>query len=434
MAHRQPRRAATQSKETRNSAAAQSVVVRKSMKRMLGWCLVGGGLYLASGLLFPVSLWYEFGGAGYGSQLPDGSTKLAGGFVDYARLYPHIVLYPLCWFLFATANLAAALHAISKHADSASRPRLWRISLYLPLALFAVIACLGAIFEGRNQNMMLFEISAAAQKEPVTSATNDIPEKFQHYSIADIALLPILSPNPQQKSDKVTELRTAEASLARQKIFGWDDTWDKQQDRLSFSRPLYLLTFAGMVWAMFSLLLCCGLVAAIPQDRPERLQGSLATIGAIVAIFLWLPHRIYYNAGTKAVLFPPDKTDIFNFWIPNTLSERGITGTEAVPLFFLLIAVFFISVVIFKISDTTVNRVMLVLNVFGFVGALILSSLDPKSFGIAVGLNGNWTRFTVVSCLLLVLFIVYFVYAVNQGEASSAQRSKEDSAPAKPKP
>jgi uncharacterized membrane protein len=172
---------------------------------------------------------------------------------------------------------------------------------------------------------------------------------------------------------------------------------------------------------MFAMLLCCGLVAAIPQGTPARRQASLGTIGAIIAIFLWLPHRIYYNAGTKAVLFPPDKTDIFNFWIPNALSERGITGTEAVPLFFLLIASFMMAVVIFKISDTIVNRVSLLVNVFGFVGALIWSSLDPKSFGIAVGLNGNWARFTVVSGLLLVLFIVYFVYAVNQGEAPSAQ-------------
>jgi hypothetical protein len=296
------------------------------------------------------------------------------------------------------------------------------MSLYLPLALFAVIACLGAIFEGRNQNMMLFEISPAAQKEPVTSATSDIPEEFKHYSIAAIALLPTLSPN----GEKAAELRTAEASLARQKLFAWDDTWSKQQDKLSFSRPFYLVTFAGMVWAMFAMLLCCGLVAAIPQGAAARRQALLGTIGAIIGIFLWLPHRIYYNAGTKAVVFPPDKTDVFNFWIPNALSEHGITGTEAVPLFFLLIAAVMIAVVIFKISDTTINRVTLLVNVFWFVGALIWSSLDPKSFGIAVGLNGNWARFTVVSGLLLVLFIVYFVYAVNQGEAPSAQAGGED--------
>jgi hypothetical protein len=337
-----------------------------------------------------------------------------------------MILYPLCWFIFATANLAAALHAIDKHADSRSRPRLWRMSLYLPLALFAVIACLGAIFEGRNQNMMLFEISPAAQKEPVTSATSDIPEKFKHYTIAEIVLLPVLSPNGEKTAEKAAELRTTESSLARQKIFAWDETWSKQQAKLSFSRPFYLVTFAGMVWAMFTMLLCCGLVAAIPPGTPARRQAMLATIGAIIAIFLWLPHRIYYNAGTKGVVFPPDKTDIFNFWIPNALSERGLTGTEAVPLFFLLIASFMIAVVIFKISDTTVNRVSLLLNVFGFVGALIWSSLDPKSFGIAVGLNGNWARFTVVSGILLVLFIVYFVYAVNQGEVPSAQTGGGD--------
>jgi hypothetical protein len=282
------------------------------------------------------------------------------------------------------------------------------------------MAWLGAVFEGRNQNMMLFEISPAAQKDSVTSATDDIPEKFKHYTIADMALLPILSPTGQKTAEKPPELRTAEASLTRQKLFAWDETWSKQQDKLSFSRPFYLLTFAGMVWAMFTMLLCCGLVAAIPQGAAARRQALFGTIGAIIGILLWLPHRIYYNASTKAVLFPPDKTDVFNFWIPTALSERGITGTEAAPIFFLLIASALIAVVIFKVSDTTVNRVSLLVNVFWFVGALIWSSLDPKSFGIAVGLNGNWARFTVVSCLLLVLFIVYFVYAVNQGEVSSA--------------
>jgi hypothetical protein len=396
------------------------------MKRMTCWCLVGVGLYLASGLLFPISLWHEFQCAGFGSRLPDGSTQLAGGLEDYARLYPHMVLYPLCWFIFATANLAAALHAIDKHGDSRSRPRVWRLSLYLPLALFVVISCLGAHFEGQNQNMMLFEISPAAQKELVASARNDIPENFKKYTIAEVVLLPVLSSVEEKLPEKVAELKTVEASLAREKIFAWDETWSKHRDRLSSCRPFYLLTFAGMVWAMFAMLLCCGLLATIPQEAPARRQALFGTIGAIVAIFLWLPHRIYYNAGTKAVLFPLDKKDLFNFWIPNALSSHGVTETEAVPLLLLLIAAFVIAIVIFKIPERVVRRLTLIFEVFGFLGVVIWSSLDPKSFGIAVGLNGNWARFTVVSGILLVLFVVYFVYTVNQPDKALPVKCEDE--------
>ena len=397
------------------------------MKRMIWWCLVGVGLYLASGLLFPIALWHEFDCAAYGSRLLDGSTKSAAGLVDYARLYPHMVLYPLCWFIFAAAHLAAALHAIDKHGDSRRRPRVWRLSLYLPLALFAGLAWLGAIFEGQNQNMMLFEISPAAQRELVTSVTRDVPDKFSRYTIAEMALLPVLSPKGEGVPKEVAELRTPEASAARQKIFEWDDTWSKQQDRLSVSRKFYLLTFAGMVWAMFAMLLCCGLLAAIPQEAPARRQALFGTIGAIVGIVLWLPHRIYYNAGTKAVLFPPDKRDLFNFWIPDAFSEHGVTQTEAVPLLLFLIASFVIVIVVLKLPDITIKRISLVLKVFGFLGVIIWSSLDPKSFGVAVGLNGNWARFTVVTGILLVLFVVYFVYTVNQGdEAPLVQREKNE--------
>jgi hypothetical protein len=387
---------------------------------------MGVGLYIAAGALFPISLWHEFDCAGYGSRLPDGSVKSVGGLADYARLYPHMVLYPLCWFVFAAAHLAAALHAIDKHGDSRRRPKVWRMSLYFPLVLFAVIACLGAKFEGQNQNMMLFEISPAAQGQLVTTATADIPEQFKRYTIAEVALLPILSPKGSAL-ETVAELKTSEASAARQRIFEWDETWNKQQDRLSSSRKFYLLTFAGMVWAMFSMLLCCGLLAAIPQDAPARRQAVFGTIGAIVGIVLWLPHRIYYNAGTKAVLFPPDKRDLFNFWIPDALSQHGITQTEAVPLLLFLIASFVIVVVVFKLPDIILRRVSLVLKVFGFLGVILWSSLDPTSFGVAVGLNGNWARFTVVSGILLVLFVVYFVYTVNQGdEVPSLQREKGD--------
>jgi hypothetical protein len=339
-----------------------------------------------------------------------------------------MVLYPLCWFIFAIANLAVALYTLDKHGKARSRPRVWRASLYLPLALFTLLAWLGAVFEGQNPTMMLFEISPAAQKELVASLTNDVPEKFKQYTIAEIALLPVLAPENERLSLRAADLQTAEASTARRKILGWDETWRKQQDKLSSSRPFYLVTFAGIAWAVLAMLLCVFLVASMPREAPGRRRAVLATAGAILGIILWLPHRIYYNMVTKAVLFPPDRENIFNFWIPKVLSDHGITETEAIPLLFFLIASFVMVVVILKVdTDKVMKRVSQILKVFGLTGAVVWSSVHPKSFGAAVGLNGNWARFTLVSCLLLILFVVYFVYTVNQGdEAASVQRTDDD--------
>lgn len=396
------------------------------MKRVLRWSLVGVVLYLASGLLFPAAVWHEFQWAGWGSQLPDGGNKLSAGLVDYARLYPHMILYPLFWFISAAAYLAVALHRIEKYAESSGHPRRWCWSLYFALAVFAVISGVLATLEGQNPDMLLFEISPAAQKELVSAVTNNVPAKFGQYSVAEMTLLPILSPKGKAAPEKVAELKTPEASVARQNILGWDETWSKRQEQLSSCRKFYLWTFAGMAWAVQAMFLCVGLVAAMRRDASERWPALLATIGAIVAIFLWLPHRIYYNVSTKAVLFPPDNKDVFNFHLPEVFREHGITDTEGIPILLFLIASLVVVLVIFKLPEKTARRLALAFKILTFAGALLWSFVSPEGFGKAIGLDGNLPRFIVITCLLLLLSIVYFVYTINQPDVAPSQRGSED--------
>jgi hypothetical protein len=396
------------------------------MKRFVTWSLFALILYLLGGVLFPISLWREFGSAAYGSTVPDGNLKAAAGFTDYARLYPQMILYPLCWFLPAVINLAFALNAIDQYA--AERSHLRRLTFYLILGLFAIFACVAGIVEGTNPGLLLFEISPPGQQESVasvlhsipngtgeTAISDEIPESLLQGSIAHLVLAQtLLEKTRASEHSKVEAESHTNLKKLNERIFAWDGVWQNRRDKLSDSRPLYQVSVATIVWTMLGIYLCTFVVAAMPPG-PKRQPALLGTLGAAVAMLLWFPSRMYYNALTRDALFDEQKNR-FNLWIPAFLRKVGLTATDAIPLLLFIICAAVIIVLILKFNvEKLINRITYLLGICGLSGAVIWAFLDPQKFGPAVGLDGNWPRFAVITCLLLAVFAAYFIFSIFSG-------------------
>lgn len=369
------------------------------MKRTGLWITVSASAYLCVGVLLPIALWMEFGTGGLG----DGQEH--AGLVDYAKLYPHMVLYPLCWSLFAFANLALAFATIDGHGDLRGNARLWRASFLAPLILFALFAAFSAYVDSQNPQMMLFEIGEAAQAEPVSTYLED--------SVApDVTVARIVMEGvAENDADK------ASAKGLRAELFSWEETWKSHQDDLSRSRGFYLLSFAGIVWAMLATVLCAAFAALMPQKSIDRRKTIRASIGAAAGLMLWFPHRIYYNSEVRNKLFDPRPGDFANP-IPSTLEKFGLTASEAIPLFFVIIFSFVAIVIALKKDPRALlKKAGEWLALLGVSAATLWTAVDAKTFGDAIGVtDGNWIRLIIATMILMILFVLYGLFFLHEPE------------------
>lgn len=377
------------------------------MKTNIFWIGLFVVIFMVVGLAFPYMLWKEFGWTAFDTPMPQGGTKGFAGLSDYMRLYPHMVIYPACWSFFTFLNLGIGFSAISSYSHQTKRPIAWHATLLVAFLIFAAISAAAAVFESRNPAMMLFELSKETQQKPIGEVVNNTDTQVGQATFAESVFRTI--DTSQDPIDFFVP------QPIREQAFNWKKTWKSKFELLSDSRPYYIVTFAGLIWAALTVVLSA-VIAAVLHKGVARRRLVTTAIGAAIGLCLWFPHRVYYNRTVKAKMF--GKLDnSFDFWIPEKL-EKYFTTTESLLL--LIGAVFFfivVAIVLKKDPKSLVRQGLQWLTFFGIGSASLWGILDPQAFGKALGLvNGDWSKLIVFTLMLIFFFTLQWVFTVLQEE------------------
>lgn len=366
--------------------------------------LAGAMLVIVFGLFF--SLFFEFNTVNYFSE---------PSFIYYAKLYPHIILFP--WLI-----LWAAYYTLYKAwCQIRTRPKLWR-QIAGCVALTIIILSI----ELTSNTMMLFEIKDGAEVT-FQPAQSDIDIIQKPTSIAidtsldpDQAIINLLDQIPAlvletstmidrsagtvtiRKSDLETavnnfrqlqanniELTKAESTsyYALMRLGLAFSTW-RGSSFFSISRIFYGVAFSAIVAAVLS--------SAIfwREIGQKYVFNSTKYVRYIIAtqliLITWFPFRAYYNLESKGLIFGND-------------SAAGGLDIIAYPIVLLLL-----TTSIYKSWQFEASYFSGILSLFVVVGTILLGVNFPGVIDSLFGQSSEprtWVLWPVLA--LLVLYMLY---------------------------
>ena len=295
-----------------NDFIAESPLSWRQLIPLMGACFV-----MCSGIF--ISLYFEFNAVTQPGQL---------SYIEYAKLYPHIILFPWIFLWVAYYTLYKAWCQIR------TRPRLWR-QVAVCIALTVVILSI----ELTSDNMMLFELRNNAEVTLQPDRTQIKAIKKVTPNLVDTSLNPsemvrnIFSNIPPTILDTSAiinpELETItihkhdlETALHNFRQVNSTDQELSESERLSYhafmalglaystwrgtwffsvSRVFYSVVFASIVAAVLS----SGIFwREIGQKYVFNSHKFVRYIIATQLILIcWFPFRTYYNLNTKGIIF-----------------------------------------------------------------------------------------------------------------------------------
>ncbi|MFM6375981.1 MAG: CHAT domain-containing protein [Microcystis panniformis] len=350
--------------------------------------IIVGGIIGVFGL--PLSILYEFGW----DQA-----------IFYAKLYPHIILYPLFMFWAALWLIYKSFTQIINRTD-----RGLRLGLLAMLAISVVI--LGIEMSGSN--MFLLELNNTAQARIDLSTLNkntiadiqtipkdilDTRKIFQkdHLVISKAVLEESLSNYIALKDDKqITEEQTKGFHKLMEIGLDYSTTWKEQKNWSSLSRVLYGYTF----WAITFTGLSFFVLWVQNQDFRKFYNQSRYfeyLVFAQVMVVFWIPFRLYYVVKTKNILF-------------------GYTGLQWMkplePFVYLVISILFVFTLCQTIRQQHKYRMLIITITIVLIGVSLwigygLTDILDRTFFLNTPNIGTWILVPILTGLAIYLFLNY---------------------------
>lgn len=357
-----------------------------------------------------VSLYFEFNQTTHFNE---------PSYVYYAKLYPHVILYP--WLF-----LWAAYYTLYKAwCQIRTRPKLWR-QIAGCIALTVVVTG----FELTSNNMMLFELKDHAEVtiKPNEAVVNVIEQASP--SILDNSIEPneavikvirtippmILDTSTIINLDDVTvtvrksDLETAFENFTRlQTVDSADIGIDiSQEERLAYhafmslglaystwqgtgffsvSRIFYSIVFTVIVAAVLTAGIFWREIGQRYVFNPSKYVRYI--IATQLILVTWFPFRTYYNIETKGAIFG-------NLW--------PITGLDIIAYPVVLIL---LTTSIYKSWQLASSYFAGVFSLLVVLGCLLLGIRYPQVVDLLFGLQSNprtWILWPLFSLLVLYMF------------------------------
>ena len=245
---------------------------------------------------FPLSIGIEFGWK---------------TFLFYARLYPHMLLFPFMFFWVALWSVYKSYGQIIIKA---------KLTNQVLIALFASIAVL--LIETSSSNMMLFEFNKSAQSAidfknipaEVQTSIRAIPNELlnlQDSFNGDTLIIGKSNIENALKefiviknSNKLTLEQTTGFNDLIELYLDYPNNWKKQKlwNWWSVSRIFYMLNFWIITFTVITFFILWK-----PSNDATKIFNPIKYINYLVfaqiVILSWIPFRLYYVLETKKTLF-----------------------------------------------------------------------------------------------------------------------------------
>lgn len=229
----------------------------------------------------------------------------------YAKLYPHLVVYPSL-FLWMPLFAAYRAHCMIRVK---TRP-------FVIMTLVTVFFTLGGLFfELTGDRMMLMEFKSDAT---ATIYAQQLPELYFTWrtSKAEISSIPQEIFNPRQAFDtegnltlKKSELEPVIKRLHINNIAGFQgllriatdyDVWRQNTEAFSISRWFYALNFVAIISCGVQILALVATIWFAPDSIFNKNKYLTYVVMCELGILLWVPFQSYSIEHTKSLLFSPE--------------------------------------------------------------------------------------------------------------------------------
>ena len=350
--------------------------------------LIIGGIIGVFGL--PLSILYEFGW-----------DKA----IFYAKLYPHIILYPLFMFWAALWLIYKSFTQIINRTDR---------GLQLGILAMLAISVVLLVIEMSGSNMFLLELNKTAQASIDLSTLNkntiadiqtipkdilDTRKIFQkdHLVISKAILEESLSNYIALKNDnQITEEQAKGFHKLMEIGLDYSTTWKGQKNWSSLSRVLYGYTF----WAITFTGLSFFVLWVQNQDFRKFYNQSRYfeyLVFAQVMVVFWIPFRLYYVVKTKNILF-------------------GYTGLQWMkplePFVYLVISILFVFTLYQTIRQQHKYRMLIITITIVSIGVSLwigygLTDILDRTFFLNTSNIETWILFPILTGLAIYLFLNY---------------------------
>ncbi|MDY7008226.1 MAG: hypothetical protein SWX82_30940 [Cyanobacteriota bacterium] len=343
----------------------------------------------------PLSIIYEFG---------------FKTFLQYAKLYPHMIIYPIC---FLWAAIWGVCQSFSQIINKSINKFKWGIlgMLFVSIALLSV--------EVTSPNMLLFELSPSAQSiidnqvilevsaikgglDSIKEISSEIVDTRDIINEDKIVIRkPILEEALSnylelKKSNKITESQAIGFHNLMYLGLDYKTTWKGGKNWISISRWFYGYTF----WLIIFTILIFFVLWVQVQD-PRKFFNQVKYCEYLVfsqaMILFWIPFRFYYLNEPKNLIFNYKN---LNFWQPLD------------PFVYVTISFLFLSTLDKIIRQKEKNWILIIITVVFIAFNLILGAqteLLSRFFGVNTIDDRMWILLVVFSWLFIYLFSNYLV-------------------------
>jgi hypothetical protein len=320
-------------------------------------------------------------------------------FLWYAKLYPHLIIYPMCAFW-------AVIWSVRKCWEQIINKSTKKLKRGIFIALFISITFL--FIEVTSPNMLLFELSQSARSTLEVSAI-----KGELNSIKEIPLdivntreminedkIIISQPTLDQAlfnylklkdNNKITESQAIGFHNFMYLGLDYKTTWKGRKKWVSISRYFYAYTFWLIV---FTIIIICVLGRQVEDPRKlfnyDKYMKHLVFSQAMM--LLWIPFKLYYVNEPKNLIF----------------HSTNLQGFQPLDLFvFFTISFFSLSTIYYMIKQQKKNwgfiMIIVVLIIFNFILGY-QTELLSKVFGLNTIDERIWIVFAIVIGLCIYLF------------------------------
>jgi hypothetical protein len=323
-------------------------------------------------------------------------------FLLYAKLYPHMIIYQMCFFWAVIWSVCKCWGQIINKSINEFK---WEISA----ALFISIVLL--YVEVTSPNMLLFELSQSARSMIEVSAIKgelnsikEIPlEIVNTRDIINEDKIIINKPTLEQAlfnylklkdNNKITESQVIGFHKFMTLGLDFGITWEGRKKWVSISRWFYAYTF----WlTIFTILIFFVFWAQVQEPRKFFNQNKYMKylVFSQAMTLLWIPFRLYYFNESKNIIF-------------NSNNLLGFQPLDPfVPLTIFILSISPISNIIGKQKK---NWILIIMTPVVTVLTLILGA-QTQLLSLLFGLNTIderiWILFFITTGLCIYLFFNY---------------------------
>ncbi|NEO53037.1 MAG: CHAT domain-containing protein [Okeania sp. SIO3B5] len=336
----------------------------------------------------PLSIIYEFG---------------FETFLQYAKLYPHLIIYPICF-------LWAAIWSVYKCFGQIINKKINQFKWGIPIALFISIIFLHV--EVTSPNILLFELSPSAESEIIgvpaiqnkLNSIKEIPSEIvdiNHIINGDNIIIsqPILEEAlfnylKLKDTNKITQSQAIGFHNLMYLGLGYKMTWKGRKNWLSISHWFYAYTF----WLIVFTILILFILWVQVQD-PRKFFNQVKYFENLVfsqaMIFFWIPFRLYYINEPKNLIF-------------NYNNLQGLQPLD--PCAPIALSMLFLSTVYRIIRQQNKNWILIIITLVLIVSNFILGAqteLLSRIFGLNTVDPRTWIIFVIFTGLSIYIFSNY---------------------------